>query len=70
LAANYDSASVSVLRNNGNGSFAAAVNYTVGSYPTSIAVGDFDGDGKPDLAVANGGSNTVTPWVSHRNTEC
>ena len=31
-----------------------------GSAPDSIAVGDFNGDGIPDLAVANYGSNTVT----------
>ena len=34
-------------------SFASAVNYTTGSFPHSIAVGDFNGDGKQDLAVAD-----------------
>ena len=33
--ANYDSNSVSVLLGNGNGTFQAAVNYVVGTYPTS-----------------------------------
>jgi VCBS repeat-containing protein len=28
-------------------------NFTAGSNPAAVAVGDFDGDGKPDLAVAN-----------------
>ena len=28
--------------------------------PTVIGVGDFDGDGHPDLAVANAGSGTVS----------
>ena len=32
---------------------------TVGTHPTSIAVGNFNG-GPPDLAVANDGSNTVS----------
>ena len=30
-----------------------------GSEPSSVAVGDFNGDGKEDLAVANYGSNTL-----------
>lgn len=40
-------------------SFASAVNYTTGSYPTSVAVGDFNGDGKQDLAVADTASDVV-----------
>src|SRR5262249_5106806 len=34
-------------------SFSPAVNYRVGDEPSSVAVGDFNGDGKPDLAVSN-----------------
>ena len=41
-------------------SFLPAVNYGVGTQPTLVAVGDFNGDGKPDLVVANLGSNTVS----------
>ena len=44
---------VSVLLGNGNGTFQAAVNYAAGNEPDSVAVGDFNGDGKADLAVAN-----------------
>jgi hypothetical protein len=36
-------------------SFKAARNYVVGAHPVAIAAGDFNGDGKVDLAVANGG---------------
>ena len=38
-------------------SFAAAASYGVGSGPRSVTVGDWNGDGKPDLAVANEGDN-------------
>jgi len=50
--------SVSVLLGNGDGTFQAAANVPLGSsdaYPTSIVVGDFNGDGKLDLAVADWG---------------
>ena len=61
--ANYDSNNVSVLLNTGsagNPSFATKVDYTTGMYPMSVAIGDLDGDGKPDLAVANLTSNNVS----------
>jgi len=45
---------VSVLLGNGDGTFQTAVTYTTGqSDATSIAVGDFNGDGHPDIVVAN-----------------
>ena len=50
---------VSVLLNQGNGTFAAAVNFVAGS-SSSVAVADLDGDSVPDLAVANWDSDTVT----------
>jgi hypothetical protein len=43
---------VQVLLNEGNGTFLPAVRYTADD-PVSVAVGDIDGDGNADLAVAN-----------------
>jgi hypothetical protein len=51
---------VSILLGDGNGGFQAVVNYPTGSTPFSVAVADFNGDGKLDLAVANELSGTVS----------
>jgi hypothetical protein len=52
LRNNYTNGSVSILLGRGDGTFENAVNYNAGTAPSSVAVGDFNGDGKPDLAVA------------------
>src|SRR5208337_4155421 len=44
-----------------------AVNYAVGGGPRSVAVGDFNGDGKLDLVVANNTSNNVSILLGHGN---
>ncbi len=51
---------VSVLLGNGDGTLQSAKNYAVGNVPISITVGDFNGDGRSDLAVANRYDNTVS----------
>ncbi len=42
---------LSVLINQGNGSFGAEQDYALPNFPISIAVGDFNGDGLMDVAV-------------------
>src|SRR5207247_10131353 len=44
----------------GDGTFQPALNFSTGASPMSVAVGDFNRDGKPDLAVANHGSGNVS----------
>jgi hypothetical protein len=45
---------VSVLLGNGDGTFQAPRNFAVGGViATSVAVGDFNGDGRPDFAVSS-----------------
>jgi hypothetical protein len=66
--ANSASSSISILRNTTTGttlSFSPKVDFTAGTTPYSIAIGDINGDGKPDIAVANAGSGTVSVF---RNT--
>ena len=63
--ANQFSATVTILLGDGNGGFAppTASGYqppVTGKMPDSVAVGDFNGDGVQDLAVANSNSNSVT----------
>jgi hypothetical protein len=62
--ANQGEADVSVLYGNGDGTFQSAVNFIVGTNPTSIAVGDVNNDGALDLEVANFNSNTVTALLN------
>ncbi len=47
---------VVVLPNRGDGTFATPISLPVGTLPTSVDIGDIDGDGDPDLAVAYRGT--------------
>src|SRR5262249_35882778 len=65
LGANNVSGTVSVLLNTTAAgatipSFAAQQTFATGTQPSSVAVGDVNGDGRPDLLVANNGSATVS----------
>jgi hypothetical protein len=40
--------------------FDAPRSFLVGNVPESVAVGDFNGDGRPDLAIADRRSNAVS----------
>ena len=46
---------LAVLLGNGDGTLQNAVSYPLGDDPTAVTAGDFNGDGNPDIAVANDG---------------
>lgn len=58
---------VSVVMGNGLGGFSGRTSYPVGEGPYDITVGDFNGDGKHDLAVANADSNNVSILLGNGN---
>ncbi len=57
---------VTVLLGTGNGTFSPTTQTLLtGSLPNSIAIGDFNGDGIPDLVTANAGSNSATVFLGN-----
>ncbi len=58
---------VSVLLNQGQGSFAPAVQYAAGPHAYSVTSADVDGDGDVDLAVANLFDGTVSVLFNEGN---
>src|SRR3990167_5314242 len=67
--ANLNSNMVSVLLNTtatggATPSFTAKTDFSAGIYPNSVSIGDFNGDGKQDLAVTNAGSGYVSVFLN------
>jgi len=65
-----DPGGISILLGNGDGTFQSAINFDAGNNPGSVAIGDFDGDGKDDLAVQRQGNGEndagdVTIFISN-----
>ncbi len=58
--ANTISVLVNTSAGTGSVSFAAKADLTTAAYPRSIAIADFDNDGKPDLASANNTATSVS----------
>ena len=60
--------SVTVLFGNGLGGFSAGNSYSVGpvnTQPMAVAVGDLNGDGRPDIVTANFGPGTISVLINN-----
>jgi hypothetical protein len=63
--ANRDNGNITVFRNNSSPgiiSLAPKIDYAADVTPCDIAIGDLDGDGKPDLAAANLYTGTISVY--------
>jgi hypothetical protein len=56
---------VSILFGNGDGTFQSPVFYNTGKNPTAVAIGDLNGDGKPDLIVTDVTSGNVSIMLNN-----
>lgn len=66
VVSNQLTTNLSVLRNNGDGTYQDPVNYACGAnIPNSVCAGDFNNDGWIDLANTCGGSNQVTVFLNN-----
>ena len=54
-----------ILTGNGDGTFALKTTLTGFSAPNSVVVGDFNGDGKLDMALVDQGNNTVSVFLGN-----
>jgi hypothetical protein len=64
----YNNGTLSILTNNGSGSFVIASTLNIGHGPGSIVAADVNGDGKVDLITANwdnGNGNTLSVWTNN-----
>ncbi|HEY7096849.1 MAG TPA: VCBS repeat-containing protein [Terriglobales bacterium] len=59
-----DHGGISLLLGNGDGSFQRPVSFAAGDFPVGIARGDFNGDGNPDVVVADFGTSAGVAAVT------
>src|SRR5580658_8472675 len=62
-----DRSSLNLILANSDGTLQMPVNLSSVDSPNGVAVADFNGDGKPDLAVSSGVSGTVSVLLGNGN---
>src|SRR5690349_17037400 len=60
FVSNQSSANISVLLNNGDGTFAEPYNIGVGNAPIGLATADMNNDNNLDIVCQNNGSQTIS----------
>jgi hypothetical protein len=69
VTTNYDpdalTGDMTVLLGLGDGTFQSAVHYAAGERPFAVVTGDFNEDGRPDIAVVNQFSNNVSMFLNN-----
>lgn len=63
VVASSSSAALTLLFNDGNGSFARGADLPTGLTPAALAIGDVDNDARPDIVVANRAANNVGVYL-------
>lgn len=67
ITCNNNPSSISVLLNNGDGTFPASIDHALTDAPTALAIGDFNGDSLLDVATANFSVHNVSVLLGGGN---
>ena len=67
FTANAATNNVSILINNGNGTFRAPAAFSTAAHPTFVDLSDLNGDGKQDLVTANYTAGSVSVLMGNGN---
>lgn len=64
VVSNSQSGNISILMNQGNGSFNVSNTYSTAAFPRAISIADINLDGYLDIAIANINSNSISIFMN------
>jgi hypothetical protein len=69
VVSNYRTHCISIFVGYGNGTFSSQTTYSAGygSYPTSVAIGDFNNDHQYDIVITNSEKNNIGVFLGYGN---